>query len=214
MAVTIHRKITLCPGSVFCFGTISSVADPPRNSTSHRRFAKEEVSSNKLREYRSKEGKSATSSAPKKDRLQQARGQGPADPENSTVYFPDERMDTNRKEERNKQSREEASCSFRASALEGERKEDRHDSRTILPQRSFHRESGVIPRLRRRTDRARRRTTSAEIPSTEKPAPKYPATSRGRRAGSRAACLARRGLRDRRNSGGTCLQRTKELPTA
>jgi hypothetical protein len=27
MAVTFHRKITLRPGSVFCFGTISSVAD-------------------------------------------------------------------------------------------------------------------------------------------------------------------------------------------
>jgi hypothetical protein len=36
----------------------------------------------------------------------------------------------------------------------------------------------------------------------------------GRRAGSRAACLAGRGLRDRRNSGGTRLQRTKELQTA
>jgi hypothetical protein len=43
MAVTFHRKITLRPGSVFCFGTISSVADeegtlhriadPPRKST-------------------------------------------------------------------------------------------------------------------------------------------------------------------------------------
>jgi hypothetical protein len=43
MAVTFHRKITLRPGSVFCFGTISSVADeegtlhhivdPPRNKS-------------------------------------------------------------------------------------------------------------------------------------------------------------------------------------
>jgi hypothetical protein len=120
-------------------------------------------------------------------------------------------MDTNRKEERD---REEASRSLRASALKGERKEDRHDSRTILPRRSFHRESGVTPRLRQRADRARRRTTSAGVPSTEKSAPKHPATSRGQRAGSRAACLARRGLRDRRNSGGTRLQRMKELPTA
>jgi hypothetical protein len=168
---------------------------------------KKEVSSNKLRKYR----RSATSSAPKKDRLQKARGRGPADPENSTVYFPDERMDTNCKEERDQ---EEASCSFCASTLKGERKEDRHDSRTFLSRRSFHRESGVAPRLRRRADRAQRRTTPAGVPSTEKSAPKHPATSRGRRAGSRAACLARRGLRDRRNSGGTHLQRTKELPTA
>jgi hypothetical protein len=54
-------------------------------------------------------------------------------------------MDTNRKEEGGKQNREEASCSFHASALKGGRKEDRHDSRTILPRRSFHRESGVAP---------------------------------------------------------------------
>ena len=179
---------------------------------SHRRSAKEEVSS-KLREYQSKAGKSATSSVPKKDRLQQARGQGPADPENSTVYLPNKRMDTNRKEERNKQNREEASCSFRSSALKGERKEDRHDRRTILPRRPLHRESGVAPHLRRRADRARRRTSSAGIPPMEESTPKYPPTSRGRRAGPGAACLARRGLGDRRNSGGTRLQRTKELPT-
>jgi hypothetical protein len=100
MAVTFQRKITLRPGSVFCFGTISSVADEEGNL--HRRSAKEEVSSSNLRKYRSKAGKSATSSALKKDRLQQARSRGPADPENSTVYLSDERMDTNRKEERNK----------------------------------------------------------------------------------------------------------------
>jgi hypothetical protein len=34
MAVTFQRKITLCPGSVFCFGTISSVAD--EEGTLHR----------------------------------------------------------------------------------------------------------------------------------------------------------------------------------
>jgi hypothetical protein len=43
MAVTFHRKITLRPGSVFCFGTISSlvneegtlhrIADPPRKKS-------------------------------------------------------------------------------------------------------------------------------------------------------------------------------------
>ena len=51
-------------------------------------------------------------------------------------------MDASRKEERD---REEASRSFRSSALKGEREEDRHDRRTILPRRSFHRESGVAP---------------------------------------------------------------------
>jgi hypothetical protein len=176
MAVTFHRKITLRPGSVFCFGTISSVAD--EEGTLHRiadPSRKSPLTNSENIGVRKE--KARPPAAPKKDRLQQARGRGPADPKNSTVYFPNERMDTNRKEERNKQNREEASCSFRASVLKGERKEDRHDSRTILPRRSFHRESGVAPRLRRRADRTRRRTTSAGIPSTEEPAPKYPATS-------------------------------------
>jgi hypothetical protein len=59
----------------------------------------------------------------------ESRGRGPADPENSTVYFPDKRMDTDREEEGNQG---EASCSFRSFALKGERKEGRHDSSTIL----------------------------------------------------------------------------------
>ena len=205
MAVTFYSKITLRPGSVFCFGTISSVADEG-NSTPHCGSTGKEVSSNKLRKCR----RSATSSSPEKDCLWKVRGQEPTDPENSTVYFPDKRMDTDREEEGDQG---EASCSFRSSALKGERKESRHNSSTILSRRPLHRESGVAYRLRRRADRTRRRTTSAGIPSTEEPTPKYPATSRGRRAGSRAACLARRGLRDRRNFGGTRLQRTKELPT-
>jgi hypothetical protein len=83
-------------------------------------------------------------------------------------------MDTDRKEERD---REEASRSFRSSALKGEREEDRHDRRTILPRHPLHRESGVAPRLRRRADRTRRRTTSAGIPPAEKPTPKHSATS-------------------------------------
>jgi hypothetical protein len=141
------------------------------------------TSSNKLRKYR----RSATSSSPKKDRLQKIRGRGPADLENSTIYFPDERIDTRRKEER---GWEKASCSFRSSALKGERNKDHHDHRTILPQCPLHREGGVAPRLRRRADCARRRTTSAGIPPTEKPAPKHSATPRGRRTGSGTTCFA------------------------
>jgi hypothetical protein len=34
MAITFHSKITLRPGSVFCFGTISSIAD--EDGTLHR----------------------------------------------------------------------------------------------------------------------------------------------------------------------------------
>jgi hypothetical protein len=62
-------------------------------------------------------------------------------------------MDTDREEEGNQG---EASCSFRSSALKGERKEGRHDSSTILPRPPLHRESGVAYRLRRRADCTRR----------------------------------------------------------
>jgi hypothetical protein len=119
-------------------------------------------------------------------------------------------MDTDREEEGDQG---EASCCFRSSALKGERKEGRHDSNTILSRRPLHRESGVAYRLRRRADRTRRRTTSTRIPPTEKPAQERSMTSRGRRTGFGATCLAGRGLGDRRNSGGTHLQRTKELST-
>jgi hypothetical protein len=142
MAITFHSKITLRPGSVFCFGTISSIAD--EDGTLHRiaDLPKKKSPPTNSEKYR----RSATSSSPKKDRLQKVRGRGPSDPENSTVYFSDEIMDTGRKEER---GREKASCSFRSSALKGEQKKDRHNRRTILPRRPLHRESGVAPRLRR-----------------------------------------------------------------
>jgi hypothetical protein len=149
MAVTFHHKITLRPGSVFCFGTISSIAD--EKGTLHRIAdpPKKKSAPTRSEKIGMKKEKAQPPALRKKDRLRQARGRGPADPENSTVYFLDERMDANRKEEGGKQDREEASCSFRSSALEGERKEDRHDHRTILPRRPLHRESGVAPRLQR-----------------------------------------------------------------
>jgi hypothetical protein len=55
-------------------------------------------------------------------------------------------MDTDREE---KGDQGEASCSFRSSALKGERKEGRRNGSTILPRRPLHRESGVTYRLRR-----------------------------------------------------------------
>jgi hypothetical protein len=206
MAVTFYSQITLRPGSVFCFGTISSVAD--EEGILHRIADPPEKKSppNELRKCR----RSATSRSLEKDRFRKVRGQGLADPENSTVCFSDKRMDTDCEEEGNQG---EASCSFRSSGPKGEQKEGRHDSGTILPRRPLHRESGVAYRLRRRADRTRRRTASARIPLTEESAQERSTTPRGRGTGSGAACLARRGLGDRRNSGRTRLQRMKELPT-
>jgi hypothetical protein len=125
MAVTFHSKITVRPGSVFCFGTISSVAD--EEGILHR-----------------KSWRDATSGSSEKDRLRKGWSWKLADPEDSAVYFPDERMDTDREEEGDQGK---ASRSFRSFGLKGERKESRHDSSTVLPRRPLHRESGVARRL-------------------------------------------------------------------
>jgi hypothetical protein len=197
MVVAFYSKITLRAGSVFCFGTISSVAD--EEGTLHRIADPPEKKSPPTN------SENVGEAQPRALRKKIVSGKSGAE-----GYFPDKRMDTDHEEEG---SHGEASCSFRPSALKGEWKEGHHDSSTILSRRPLHRESGVAHRLRRRADRTRRRTASMRIPPTEEPAQECSTTSRGWRTGSGATCLARRGLRDRRNSGGTRLQRTKELPT-
>jgi hypothetical protein len=79
-----------------------------------------------------------------KDRLREGWSEKLADPEDSAVYFPDERMDTGREKEGDQGK---ASRSSRSSGLKGKRKESCHDSSTILPRRPLHRESGVARRL-------------------------------------------------------------------
>jgi hypothetical protein len=70
MAVTFQHKIILCPGSTFCFGTISSVAD--EEGTLHRiADPPERKSSSEIPgKIRAKQEKGATSSALEKDHLQ------------------------------------------------------------------------------------------------------------------------------------------------
>jgi hypothetical protein len=194
------------PGSVFCFGTISSIADeegilhhiadppekksPPTNSENAGEAQppalRKKIISGKSGAEGSLTRKTLLSPSPTKEWTRIAR---------------------------KKETREKQVVLFRSSGLKGERKESRHDGSSILPRRPLHRESGIAYRLRRRADRTRRRTASTRIPPTEESAQERSTTSCGRRTGSGAACLARRGLGDRRNSGRTRLQRTKELPT-
>jgi hypothetical protein len=203
MAVTFHSKITLRPGSVFCFGTISSVAD--EEGTLHRIVDPPEKKSPPTSSENVGE---AQPPALRKNIVSGKSGaKGPLTRRTQLSTSPTKEWT----EEEGDQG--EASCSFRSSALKGERKEGRHDSNVILSRRPLHRESGVAYRLRRRADRTRRGAASTRIPPTEKPAQERSTTSRGRRTGSGATSLARRGLGDRGNSRGTRLQRTKELPT-
>jgi hypothetical protein len=76
MAVTFQHKIILRPRSMFCFGTISSVAD--EEGTLHRiADLPERKPSSEISEKIGARQEKATSSAPKKDRRQQTKNQGP-----------------------------------------------------------------------------------------------------------------------------------------
>jgi hypothetical protein len=145
MAVTFQHKIALCPGSVFCFGTISSVVD--EEGTQHRiSDLPERTFLDNLRESQSKAGNSATSSAPSEDYHLQARSGKFIHPKNPVVHLINRRVDTDCEKKRNK---DPSSCPSGASALKGEQKEAcRHDN-SVLPQRPLYRgESGIVPHLR------------------------------------------------------------------
>jgi hypothetical protein len=102
MAVTFLPKIVFRPGSTFCFGTISAVAD--EEGTLHRiADLTERRSSSKISvKIGEKQEKAQPPTLQKRDRLRQDRDPRPANPENSIVYLSDGRMDTNHKKERNK----------------------------------------------------------------------------------------------------------------
>jgi hypothetical protein len=206
MVVTFHNKITLRPGSVFCFGTISSIAD--EEGTLHHIADPPKKKSPPTNSENT--GEAQPPALQKKIAFRKSGGEGPLTQRTPLSTSPTKEWTqvARKKEARRKQ----VDLSVPPPSKENGKK-DRHDRCTILPRRPLHWESGVASRLRRRADRARRRTTSSGIPPTEKPAPKHSATPRGRRTGSGATCFTGRGLGDRRNSGGTRLQRTKELPT-
>jgi hypothetical protein len=208
MAITFQHKIILRLGSMFCFGNISSVAD--EEGTLHRiADPLERKFSSKISEkIGAKQEKTQPPVLRKKITFSKLGAEGSS--ENSAIHLFDGGMDTDHKE---KGSEGSSSWSFCASVLKGEQKEDRCGSCSILPRRPLHRESGIAPHLRRRTDRTRRGTSSAGIPPTKELTLKYLATSRGQRAGPGATYIARRGLGDGRNSRKTCLQGKKEFPT-
>jgi hypothetical protein len=136
MAITFQHKIILRPGSVFCFGTISSVAD------------EEKTFLDTLRESRSEAGKSATPSAPSKDYLLQARSRGSVYSENPAVHLLYGKMDADHKEKGNKRGEGSSGCSSSTSALKGEQNEACRYDDSILPRRPLHRgKSGIDPRL-------------------------------------------------------------------
>jgi hypothetical protein len=146
MTVTFQHKIALCPGSVFCFGTISSVAD--EEGTLHR-----------IADLRDRKPSSIIA---EKDGTKKKIAQPPAlrakttscNPGAENSFTQRTMLSTSSTEEwtritRKKRSKDPSSCPSGASALKGEQKEAcRHDN-SVLPRRPLYRgKSGIVPHLR------------------------------------------------------------------
>jgi hypothetical protein len=211
MAITFHRKITLRPGSVFCFGTISSVAD--EEGTLHRiaDLPKKKFPPTNSENIGVKKEKAQPPAFRKKIAFSKPGAESPLT--RRTPLSTSSTKEWTQIARKKETERKQVVLSVPLPSKENGKK-IATTTAPFYPDVLFIGRVESPPPSPTTTDRARRRTTSAGVPSMEEPAPKHPATSRGRRAGSRAACLTRRGLRDRRNSGGTRLQRTKELQTA
>jgi hypothetical protein len=135
MAITFQHKIALRPGFVFCFETISSMAD--EEGTLHRIADLPE--------------RKPSSKISKKAGTKQEIAQPPALRAKTTSCKPGaEKWTRITRKKRNKRDEGPSSCPSGTSTLKGEQKEAcRHDN-SILPRRPLHRgESGIVPCLRR-----------------------------------------------------------------
>jgi hypothetical protein len=174
MVVTFQHKIILRPGSVFCFGTISSVAD--EEGTLHRiADPPERKSSSKISEkIGAKQGKAQPPALQEEITFSRLGAEGLSTRKTPLSTSPTEEWTRiTRRKEANEAKGHQAAF-FCASVLKGEQKEDRRDSCSILPRRPLHQgKSGVESYLRRRTKCTRRRTSSSRISPAEEPTPKY-----------------------------------------
>ena len=93
MAITFQNKIVLRPGVHVLLQNYFIRSRRKGNSASHRGSAGEKDFYNDLQKSRSEAGKSATSSAPNRDSLLQARNKGSINPENSAVHLLHRDMD-------------------------------------------------------------------------------------------------------------------------
>ena len=150
MAISFQHKIALRPGSVFCFGTISSVADEegtlhciadplekkPPLKISGKAGAKQEIAQPLA--LRAK----TTSCKPGAENSFTERTSLSTSSTETWTWIT--------RKKRNKRDKGPSSCPFGTSALEGEQKEAcRHDN-SILPRRPLHQgESGIVPHLQR-----------------------------------------------------------------
>jgi hypothetical protein len=192
MAVTFQCKIALRPGSVFCFGTISSVAD--EKGVLHRvTDPLEKKPSSKISKKAGTRQQIAQPPAPQaKTTLCKSRAGNSLTRRTPLSTSSTEEWTQITRKKRSKRDRGPSGCPSDTFALKEGRKEIHHHSNSFLPRRPLHRrESRVISHLRRRANHVRGRTSSARSSATEEPTPKYSATSRSWGAGPSAACIPR-----------------------
>jgi hypothetical protein len=174
MAITFQHKIILRPGSMFCFGTISSVAD--EEGTLHRVAdpPKRKFSSKISKKIGAKQEKAQPPVLRKKVTFSQLGAKGPSARRTPLSTSPTEKWTqiTRKKEAKDHQ----AGLSVPLSSKENRKKITVTAALFYLDVLFIGRVESP-PHLRRRADRTRRGTSSAGIPPTKEPTPKYPATS-------------------------------------
>jgi hypothetical protein len=155
MDIVFQHKIALRSGSVFCFETISFVAD--KKGILHRiADPSEKEPSLKISE---KAGTEQEKAQPQALRVK-TTSYKPGVENSLTQRTPSSTSSTKKwaritRKKRSKRDKGLSSYSFGTFALKGEQKEAYcHDS-SILPRRPLHRgKSGIVPHLRRRANRA------------------------------------------------------------
>jgi hypothetical protein len=172
MAITFQHKITLRPGSVFCFGTISSVTD--EEGILHRiADPLEKKPSFKISGKAGTKQEIAQPPAPRAKNVSCKMGAENSFTRRTLLSTSStEKWSWITRKKRNKRDKGPSSCPSGTSALKGEQKEAYRHGNSILPQRPLHRgECGIVPHLRRRTNRAWGRTSSAGSSPTKEPTP-------------------------------------------
>jgi hypothetical protein len=177
MVIVFQHKIALRPGSVFCFGTISFVAD--EEGILHRiTDPPEKKPSSKISKKAGTEQEKAQPLAPRVKTTSCKPGS-----ENSfTRRTPLSTSSTKRwtritRKKRTKRDKGTSSCSSGTFALKGEQREACRHGNSILPRRPLHRgKSGIVPHLRRRANHVWGRTSSARSSPMEELTPECSAT--------------------------------------
>jgi hypothetical protein len=148
MAITFQHKITLRPGSMFCFGTISSVTD--KEGILHRiADSPEKKPSLKISGKAGTKQEIAQPPAPRAKNTSCKTGAENLFTQKTPLSTSStERWTRITRKKRNKRDKGPSSCQSSTFAFKGEHKEVGHHSNSILPRRSLHRgESGIVPHL-------------------------------------------------------------------